>query len=54
MKKITIKTSTIKEKVCDTCKLQKTCGDLSGLCALVYYVPVALALTMVTYFLLSR
>jgi len=53
MKKITIKTSTIKEKVCDTCGLQKTCADLSGLCALVYYVPIALALTMVAYFLIT-
>jgi hypothetical protein len=43
MKKISIKSSKIKEKVCQTCGLQKKCGDLPGFCLLIYYVPVALA-----------
>jgi len=46
MKKIITNTSTIKEKICDTCGLQKTCADLSGFFTLAYQVPITLAPTM--------
>jgi len=43
----------IKEKICETCGLQKSCGDLPGFCALLYYVPVALVVVMLFYFLIT-
>ena len=52
MKK-TIKSSKIKEKICQTCGLQKSCGDLPGFCILLYYVPVALVVVMLLYFLIT-
>jgi len=53
MKKINVKTMSIKEKICETCGMQKTCADLSGFCALIFYIPVALAITIVTYFVIT-
>ncbi len=38
--KINIKSSKIKQKICETCGLKKSCGDLSGFCILLHYVPV--------------
>jgi len=51
--KINIKSSKIKEKVCETCGLQKSCGDLPGFCMLLYYVPVVLVVVMLSYFLIN-
>ena len=53
MKKITIKSSKIKEKICDTCGLRKTCGDLPGFCVLLYYVPIALVVAGLVYLLIT-
>jgi hypothetical protein len=53
MKKILIKSSNIKEKICDTCGLQKTCGGLSGFCALIYYIPIAVAIIVPVYFIIT-
>jgi hypothetical protein len=53
MKKIIIKPSKIKEKICDTCGLQNTCGDLPGFCALIYYIPIALVIVGLAYLLIT-
>ena len=53
MKKITIKPSKIKEKICDTCGLQNTCGDLPGFCALIYYIPIVLVIVGLAYLLIT-
>lgn len=52
MKKI-IKTSTVKEKVCETCMFKKTCGDLPGLCMLLHYGLIALVIIVLGYFLMT-
>jgi hypothetical protein len=51
--KITIKSSKIKEKVCETCGLQKSCGDLPGFCVLIYSVPVFLVVVGLAYLLIT-
>lgn len=53
MKKIPVKTSKIKEKICQTCGMQKHCGDLPGFCVLLYYVPVVLVVVGLTYLLIT-
>jgi hypothetical protein len=53
MKKISIKTSKMKEKVCQTCGLKKKCGDLPGFCLLIYYVPVAIVVAGLAYLLIT-
>jgi len=51
--KITTKSSKIKEKICETCGLKKSCGDLPGFCLLLTYVPVVLVVAMLLYFLIT-
>ncbi len=51
--KINIKSSKIKEKVCETCGLQKSCGDLPGFCLLLNYVPIVAVVVMLFYFLMT-
>jgi hypothetical protein len=51
--KITIKSSKIKEKICGTCGLQESCGDLPGFCILIYYVPVVFAVAVLAYLLIT-
>ena len=53
MKKITIKSTTMKEKLCKTCGLQKTCRDMSGFCVLIYFVPIALAVAGLVYLIMT-
>jgi hypothetical protein len=53
MKNIPVKSSKIKEKICETCRLQKSCGDLPGFCQLIYYVPVVLVVVGLTYLLIT-
>ena len=53
MKKIIVKSSKIKEKICETCGLQDTCGDLPGFCALIYYIPIALVIVGLAYLLIT-
>ena len=43
--KLKIKSSKLKEKICENCILKKSCGDLPGFCMLIYYVPIALVVT---------
>ena len=51
MKKI-IKATT-KEKICKRCALKNKCGDLPGFCVLIFYVPIALIVVMLIYFLMT-
>ena len=53
MKKITIKSSKLKEKVCEKCKSQKSCGDLPGFCVLIYSVPIVLVVVGLAYLLIT-
>jgi hypothetical protein len=53
MKEIIIKPSKIKEKICETCGLQKYCGDLPGFCVLIYSVPVVLVVIGLIYLLIT-
>lgn len=53
MKNIRITPSKIKEKICATCGLQKSCGDLPGFCLLIYYVPVVLVVIGLAFFLIT-
>ena len=50
---INIKSSKIKEKICETCGMQKQCGDLPGFCVLLYYVPVVLVVVGLAYLLVT-
>jgi len=43
------KPSKIKEKICDTCGLRKSCGDLPGFCILLQYIPVAIVVIGLIY-----
>jgi hypothetical protein len=52
MKKIT-KAGAAKEKVCKRCSLKNKCGDLPGFCVLIFYVPIALIVVMLIYFLMT-
>jgi len=51
--KIIIKSSKLKEKVCENCKLQKSCGDLPGFCVLIYSVPIVLVVVGLAYLLIT-
>jgi len=52
MKK-TKKASTVKEMICARCLMKDTCGDLPGLCMLVYYALIALVVVGLSYFLIT-
>lgn len=54
MKKINVKTLSVKQKVCGSCGMQKTCNDLFGFCVMLYYVPIVLVVATATYFILSK
>ena len=43
----------VKNKICNKCKLKNRCGDLPGFCALLYFVPVVLLIVMLFYFFLT-
>jgi hypothetical protein len=51
--KIPTKVSKAKEDICKKCKLKKSCGDLPGFCALIYYVPIAVVVIMLIFFLIT-
>lgn len=51
--KIKIKSSQIKEKICEKCGLKESCGDLPGFCVLLHYVPIVLVVAMLCYFLIT-
>jgi len=51
--KIPTKTSTVKEKICAHCMLKKTCGDLPGLCMLLYYVLIAVVIVGLSYMFIT-
>ena len=52
MKKTT-KASTFKEKICAHCMLKETCGDLPGLCMLLYYALIASVIVGLSYLLIT-
>ena len=43
----------IKEKICENCRLRKSCGDLPGFCMLIYYVLIALVVAGLVYLLIT-
>jgi len=45
--------SNVKEKICENCKLKKSCGDLPGFCMMIYYVLIVLVVIMLAYFLVT-
>ena len=51
--KTTTKALTIKEKICNNCKLKKSCGDLPHFCILIYYGLIVLVVVMLSYFLIT-
>ncbi len=51
--KLKIKSSKLKEKICENCILKKSCGDLPGFCMLIYYVPIALVVLGLVYLLIT-
>lgn len=51
--KIIAKASIAKEKICKKCAFKKHCADLPGFCMLISYVPVALVVVMLVYFLFT-
>jgi len=51
MKIITI--NSVKNKICEKCKLKASCGDLPGLCMAVNYAQIALVIFMLLYFLVT-
>lgn len=51
--KVELKTLTIKEKICAHCMLKETCGDLPGLCMLLYYALIAVVIVGLSYFLIT-
>jgi len=53
MKKIPIRPTKIKEKICETCGLQEVCGDLPRFCLLIYFVPVVLVVAGLAYLLIT-
>jgi len=48
-----IKPSKVKEKICDNCKLQKSCGDLPYFCILMYYIMIASVVAGLIYLLIT-
>ena len=42
-----------KQEICSRCKLNKTCGDLPGFCALISFIPIAVIVIMLAYFLIT-
>jgi hypothetical protein len=51
--KITKKISITKKDICERCKFNKTCASLPGFCALISYVPIAIVVIMLAYFLIT-
>jgi len=51
--KINMKSSKIKEKVCETCGLKESCGDLPGICLVFQYIPIILVIIMLLYLLVT-
>jgi hypothetical protein len=51
--KMNIKAPKLKEKICANCALKETCGDLPGLCILIYYALIALVVVGLAYFLIT-
>jgi hypothetical protein len=43
----------MKQKICASCALKNTCGDLPGFCMLVPYAMIAMVVIMLTYFLVT-
>jgi hypothetical protein len=52
-KLIRVLAMSVKQNICNKCKLRNRCGDLPGFCALIYYTPVVLLVFMLFYFFLT-
>lgn len=44
---------TTKDRICATCKLKKTCGDVPGLCVLLHYSLIAFIVFGLLYMLVT-
>jgi len=53
MSKIPVTASKIKAKICNTCGMQKTCGDLRGFCLLVNYIPIVLVIGVLVFLMVT-
>jgi hypothetical protein len=51
--KLLIKPSTVKQTICDHCVLKDSCGDLPGLCILLFYVLIAVVVAGLGYMLVT-
>lgn len=51
--KIITKVSTVKENICVNCMLNKTCGDVRGLCMLTHYGVIVSVIATLLYFLIT-
>ena len=51
--KILGKPSTIKQKICDHCAFKDSCGDLPGLCILLFYILIAAVVVGLAYMLIT-
>lgn len=51
--KILSKPSTLKQKICDHCVFKDSCGDLPGLCILLFYVLIATVVVGLGYMLIT-
>ena len=51
--KILGKPSTMKQKRCDHCVFKDSCGDLPGLCILLFYVLIAAVVAGLAYMLIT-
>ena len=53
MSKIPVTVSKMKAKICKTCGMQKSCGDLRGFCLLVSYIPVVFVVGLLIFLLVT-
>ena len=51
--KIFGKTSTVKKRICDHCAFKDSCGDLPGLCILLFYILIAAVVVGLGYMLFT-
>jgi hypothetical protein len=51
--KILSKPSSMKQKICDHCVFKDSCGDLPGLCILLFYTAIAAVVVGLAYMLIT-
>jgi len=43
----------MQDKICEACGIQKTCGELPGICVQIYFVPAVLVVTVLLYLFIT-